>query len=365
MNRRKKQTLLLVVVLALLLAVVLVGQRSSWRSGKAFSEFAVSDTASITKLILTDRDKNEVILERVSSSEWRLNKKHEANIVVIESLLRTLYNIEVKGLVPRSAHNNVISDMAAKNTRIAIYQRVPRIKLGKLKLFFRVKMTKSYFVGGPTQDHMGTFMMLEGSNKAFITFVPGQNAFLSLRYSTRESDWRDHTIIALTIQQIRSIEVNIPARTDESYRIVKTGERTFEVFQNDDNQVTIPLDTLRILDFLASFRNLKYEALINDMEPDQRDSIINSVPMQTITITAIDGGVYNIITYRRKSPYEYDEVTQKDLKWDRDRLYALINDGKDLTLCQFYAFDDILKPFKWFRADYTPTEPFYFSDNLL
>lgn len=362
LSKRKKQTLLLFIILLLLGLITLIGYRMSWQSGTAFSEFAVTDTANITQIVLTDRENNQVTLERMGPGQWRLNKKYDANQVVVESLLRTLYNVEVKGLVPKSARNTVISDMAAKNTLVQIYQRVPRLKMGRMKFFYRVKVSKSYYIGGPTQDHLGTYMMLEGSDKAYITFVPGQNAFLSLRYSTREGDWRDHTIVALTIQQIKSIDVEIPGRPDESYKILKTGEKSFEMFQYYNKPVTIPLDTIRVLDFMASFRNLKYEGLINDMEKERRDSIIHSVPMQTITIEAIDGGKYTITTFRRKSPYEYDEVTQKETIWDRDRLYALINDGKDLTLCQFYVFDDVLKPFTWFRADFSPDAPLFFYE---
>jgi hypothetical protein len=363
MNKRKKQTILLLGILIILVLSAFILRKNYWTGGTAFSDFAVTDTANVTMVFLSDREGNSVTLERLSPSQWRLNKTNDANSAVVGSLLRTLYNIEIKGMVPRSAHNTVISDMAAKNTKIEIYQRVPRIKMGRVKLFPRVILSKVYFVGGPTQDHLGTFMMLEGSDKAFITYVPGQNAFLSLRYSTRESDWRDHTIIALTINQIQSVDVEIPGRPEESYKIVKSGDKSFDVFQYYNQPVTIPLDTIRILDFMASFRNLKYEGLINDMDPMRRDSIINSTPMQVLTITAIDGGVYTISTFRRKSPYEYDEVAQKELKWDRDRLYALINEGKDLTLCQFYAFDDILKPFTWFRADFKPEDPLYFYED--
>ncbi len=365
MNKKKKQTLLLLALFLILATITLIGgsiARKNRPGGTAFSDFAVTDTANITKIFLADRDGNTINLERVSPSAWKLNKIHDANREVIESLLKTLYNIEVKGMVPRSAHNTVISDMAARNTKIEIYQRVPRIRLGHLRLFPTIRMTKSYYVGGPTQDHLGTYMLLEGGDKAYITYVPGQNAFLSLRYSTRESDWRDHTIVALTINQIRSVDAEIPGRPEESYRIVKSGEKSFDVFQYHNQPVTIPLDTMRVLDFMASFRNVKYEGLINDMDPERRDSIINSVPMQVITITAIDGGVYSITTFRRKSPYPFDEVTQKELLWDRDRLYALINDGKDLTICQFYTFDDILKPFTYFRADFFPDEQAYFYE---
>jgi hypothetical protein len=362
MNKKNKRTILLFVLVIVLTAGALILRKSYVGSGSVFSDFAVTDTAAITAITLDDREGRNVTLERISPSRWMLNKQHDANRVVVESLLKTLYNIEVKGMVPRSAHNSVISDMAAKNTYIRIYQRVHRIKIGKLKLFPTVRLTKSYFVGGPTPDHLGTFMRLEDSDRAFITYVPGQNAFLSLRYSTSESDWRDHTIIALTINQIKSVDVEIPGRPDESYRIMKAGEKNFEVFQYYNQPVSIPLDTIRILDFMASFRNLKYEGLINDMPDERRDSIIHSSPMQTITVTAIDGGVYTITTFRRKSPYEYDEVTQKEVKWDRDRFYALVNNN-DLTLCQFYSFDDILKPFTWFRADYTPADQIQFYED--
>jgi hypothetical protein len=362
-NRKRKQLLILTGIFLALLALALYFTRTHpFQSGNVFSDFAVTDTANITRVVMTDREENQVALDRLSPSEWRLNRVYEANNAMVSSLLRTLYNVEVKGIVARSAHNTVIADMAANNTLVDIYQRVPRIRIGRMKLFPRVKLSKRYYVGGPTPDHHGTYMRLEGSDKAFITFVPGQNAFLSLRYSTRESDWRDHTIVALTINQISSIDVEIPGRPEESYRIAKTGERSFEVFQYYNQPVSIPLDTPRVLEFLASFRNVKYEGLINDIDPLRRDSIINSVPMQTITITAIDGGVHTIVTFRRKSPYEFDEITQQEVKWDRDRLFALINDGKDLTLCQFYVFDDLLKPFKWFRADYNPSESFYFYE---
>jgi hypothetical protein len=362
-KKKSRQLLLLLFAVIILGAGALIGKRS-FSGGKVFSDFAISDTASITRIFLSDREGRTIELDRVNTGKWQLNRTHEANKVVMESLLKTLTNIEVMGMVPRSAHNTVISDLAARNTKIEIWQRVPRFKIGKLKLFHKVKPTKSYFVGGPTQDHLGTYMMLDGSDKAFITYVPGQNAFLSLRYSTRESDWRDHTVVALTIQQIASVDVEIPGRPDESYRIVKTGEKSFEVFQYYNKPVTIPLDTIRILEFMASFRGLKYEGLINDMDPERRDSIITSAPMQTITINATDGSTQTISTFRRKSPYLYDEATQKEIKWDRDRLYALINDGKDLTLCQFFVFDDVLKPFTWFRADYQPEEgPYFYEEN--
>ncbi len=362
MPKRTRLTIVLLTLLVILGAAAIILQKQYSSQGTLFSEFAVSDTSNITTIILTDRENRKVTLDRVSPGEWKLNNLHTANAVVMESLLKTLYNLEVKGLVPKSALNAAVSNMAAKNTYVRIYQRVPRIKIGRMKLFPHVKLTTSYYVGGPTQDHLGTYMKLDDSDRIYITYVPGQNAFLSLRYSTSESDWRDHTIIALTIQQIKSVEAEIPGRPDESYRIEKTGERTFRMFQYYDKPVVIPLDTNRVLEFLAAFRNVKYEGLINDIEPERRDSIVNSVPMQTLTITAVDGKKHTITTYRRKSPYAFDEVTQQELIWDRDRLYAQINNGKDLTLCQFYVFDEILKPFTWFRADYKDQDEGYFTE---
>jgi hypothetical protein len=362
MHKRTRSTLLLIIVLAALTLAALILRNQKQGSDNFFTEFAVSDTSNITSITLTDRDDRQVTLERVSSGQWKLNHRWDANQMVVESLLKTLYDIEVKGLVPKSGYNTAVSNLSAKNTFIQIYQRVPLISIRSLKLFPRIKMTKAYYVGGPTQDYLGTYMKPEKSDKVYITYVPGQNAFLSLRYSTTESDWRDHTIIALTIQQIKSIEVEVPGRPDESYHIEKTGDRTFRMYQYDDKPVTIPLDTNRVLEFMASFRNIKYEGLINDIEKQRKDSILHSIPMQTITVTSVKGEKQTMTTFRRKSPYPVDEITQKELKWDQDRLYVVINNGNDLTLCQFYVFDEILKPFTWFRADYTPSHTGYFTE---
>lgn len=365
MPKRTRITIILLSLLVVLGAAALILQKQYRSQGTFFSEFAVTDTSNITSIILTDRENRTITLERISGGEWKLNNAYTVNSVVMESLLKTLYNIEVKGLVPKSAHNAAVSNMAAKNTYVRIYQKVPRLKLGKIRLFPHVKLTKSYYVGGPTQDHLGTYMKLADNERIYITYVPGQNAFLSLRYSTSEGDWRDHTIVALTIQQIKSVEAEIPGRPEESYRIEKTGERTFSMFQYYDKPVTAPIDSMRVLEFLAAFRSVKYEGLINDITPERRDSILNSVPMQTLIITGNDNRKHTIVTFRRKSPYAFDEVTGKSLQWDRDRLYALINDGKDLTLCQFYVFDEILKPFTWFRADFKAPEQGYFSEEQL
>jgi hypothetical protein len=40
--------------------------------------------------------------------------------------------------------------------------------------------------------------------------------------------------------------------------------------------------------------------------------------------------------------------------YDRDRLYALVNDGKDFTLVQYFVFDKILRPMSFFMRTPEP-----------
>ena len=61
--------------------------------------------------------------------------------------------------------------------------------------------SKTYYVGGESKDMIGSYMLLENSNRAFVVYIPGFNGFLAPRFTidgTKVSSdlWRDRTIFS-------------------------------------------------------------------------------------------------------------------------------------------------------------------------
>jgi len=116
-----------------------------------------------------------------------------------------------------------------------------------------------------------------------------------------------------------------------------------------DNQQVPMFDTLKVMNFLASFRNINFEALLNDMETHRKDSILATTPYCIISLTDTNHTTQIIKTYRKgASPGEMDDFG-KPAPYDMDRLYALVNDGKDFTSIQYFVFDKILRPKSFFQ----------------
>ncbi len=171
---KKKNLLILVITLILLIiAAFLVIRQSSGTFGSGMKDFAVTDTASITKVFLADKNNNTILLDRKAPGDWLLNGTYRARNSGIKMLFETFSNLVPKFPVPKKAHNSVITQLAASSVKVEIYQQVYRIRLFGIKLFPHEKLTKTYYVGGATQDNMGTFMLMEGAEVPFVVHLLG------------------------------------------------------------------------------------------------------------------------------------------------------------------------------------------------
>ena len=180
----KKNRVTLIIALILLIAAGALFVTNSYTTlRKGSSDFAIEDTASVTKIFIADKNNNEVTLNRLTQGSWLVDGKYTAQQAKISSFLKTLMDLEVRSPVPMVARNNVITRMAVIAKKIEIYQVTPRINIfNRIRLFPREKLTKVYYVGDVTQDNQGTFMLMEGAEEPYIVHIPGFRGFVSTRY---------------------------------------------------------------------------------------------------------------------------------------------------------------------------------------
>ncbi len=345
----KKKNILIIIIILILggIAVYLYFTRGNATFRNKLNDFAIADTASITKIFLADKDNNTVLLKKNGTGDWTLNNTNKARMSGVNMLLETFNKLVTKYPVPKKAHNGVMSRLAARSVKVEIYQMVYRVDIFGIKLFPREKLTKTYYVGDATPDNMGTFVLMDGADVPFVVQLLGLRGFIASRYSTQEKDWRDHTVFRTRLNDIRSIEVTIPAEPQNSYLITSENDE-IKMWQNQGTELVTHFDTLKLLNFMTAFNDLRYEALLNDIDPSRIDSISNSAPWFIISLVDTKGDTTIMKTFYKPNDSQQFDMEGKLYTVDIDRAYALVNDERDFVLIQYFVFDKILKPLPYF-----------------
>ncbi len=325
-----------------IILVVILGAISFWfiinkGSGtikETLRDFAVADTASINKIFLADKNGNSITLERQPSGQWTVNGKYNVRPDAMQTLLRTIKKIDVKEPIGKNAQDNVIKRLAAKAVKCEIYQN------GKL--------TKAYYVGTETPDQTGTYMILidletmKPSAKAFVTYIPGFEGYLTTRYFVEERGWRDRTVFQYIPSDIASVKVEAPSNLEYNYELIVKGNNNYQIKMLSSNQLLNNLDTLAVKQYLSYFQHLNFESFEIDLEKAQIDSVLKSQPINILTVTDNKGKSNKVKFYARFNQKKVAGNDGKLLPYDPERLDALLDNGKDFVMVQFYLFGKVM-----------------------
>ena len=364
-NKYMKKNRLAIIITSILIivAVVLLWNNRYLTSlrGEAY-DFTVRDTASVTRLFFADKSGNQVLLSRTEEG-WKVNEKYDAQPTMVNNMLQTLDKMRIKMPVSLASHNNVITRMAGTNTKVEVYQIVPRINLfNKIKLFPHEKLTKVFYIGDVTQDNSGTYVLKEGADKAYIVHLHGFRGFISSRFSANQEDWRDHKIISNDINEIASVKLEFNNEPENSFIINEKGRFTYEMKRLHDDS-NIDFDTIRVLNLLTSFNDVRFEAFLTDITQERRDSIINSPYQERLTLITKDGKENVIRTYTMRINASAFGFTENDWDDDPDHKYAYVENNDELVMIQDFAFGKILRPAKYYEKGYiAPKRTIYIEE---
>ena len=333
---------------------------------EAALNFIVYDTASITKLFFADKSGNQTLLQR-NGSVWTLYD-HIANKDLVNQMLYTINRIHIKP-VSITKSDNIITQMASTNTKVEVYQMMPRINLfNKIKLFYHETRSKVFYVGGITQENTGTYVLQEGGDKVYIAYLPALNGSISSRFSANPIDWRDHHIFAENMDDIESLKLEINGDLHNSFIINKINRAQFTMSRLDGEPVDFSDN--KVLKLMMEFKDVRFEAFLNDIDPARRDSIIHSPFQQRLTLTTKDGKSRSVTTFRliaKSDIYEYSEEDIKnfeDILKDPDHQYALLSEGNEFVLIQDFVFGKLLKPADYYSKDYRDEIPQIYYQEL-
>ncbi len=296
---------------------------------KELRNFAVEDTSIIDKIFLTDKNNRKILLERQPNGEWLVNKKFYARPDAINILLETIKNVEVKYPVSRSAHNNVVKQLAAKSVKVEIYS-------GN-------KLLKTYYVGGPTQDHVGTYMLLENSTVPMVVYVPGFNGYLTPRFDTYEKTWRAPRIFHYSYPEIYAVSVIYPNKPQNSFKAINNNN-VYQLISLRDSTPIKDFDTLAIKLFIGKFKNVNYDVALTQINPHKRDSIIHSTPKAIFIVEDIHHKKRILKTFLKETNFTgAKSQIPNQPKYDIDNMYGWLPQDSLFVIVQYYIFDKLLR----------------------
>ena len=324
----------------LIVLVILTGiaywlmSRHSWSTFKGdLKEFAIKDTSSITRMFFADKRGNKVLLQKNEQQIWMVDNKFIADMDKVNLLLSTMHDVEVRNPISETEHNNVIAILATQAIKAEFYAGT--------------KLIKTVYVGSSTPDQVGTYMLIDGSEKPYVTHINGFVGYLTPRFISQPKQWKSKQIFNLQANEIKSVSVQYPMNMNQSF-IIENG--ITPVLKS--NNTTLKSDEKFLKYYLGSFKNLFFEGYIESPQTE-KDSIHRITPFCIIQVTKADGEKISLqVNIKALDTHTKQQFDEKGIamKYDTEKYFAFINDDKDMVLIQEYVFgklfrtlDEILK----------------------
>jgi uncharacterized protein DUF4340 len=329
---KKNQTFLLITIILLAIAAFFIVTNKKGTIRKELKDFAVEDTASVTKIFIADMFGDAVTVEREAPGKWSVNKKFTARPDAINMLLYTMKNMDVRSPVAKAAYNTVMKELSSKGIKVEIYQH------GKL--------AKTYYVGGASQDQLGTFMYLENSSVPFVIHIPGFDGYLTTRYILTEDEWRAKSIFDLSIEHISSVISQDIEQPGNSIMITKQANGDFLLETYPDKKPVEGAEQGKIQNYMSGFTFINYE-----IESHRSKGFLDSVkavgPFRILTVTDAGNKTTSVKMFRipvtEQTKRLLEGVSDEKLPFDQDRMLGQINNEPGFVVLQYYVFEKFFK----------------------
>ncbi len=330
----KKNRIYIVLLIVLVIpAIWFIYNNSDSTIKKELRDFAIRDTASVTKIFMVNKNNKSITLERVSSGIWQVNSNYIARKDAIDVILKTLKRIDVKSPVSKASFDNVVKNLAATNIKVEVYTDDDEPE-------------KVFYVGGPTKDQYGTYMMLENSSTPFIMHIPGFNGYLSSRFFLDQVAWRDTKLFQHQFNDIKKVRLDNIKEPAASYIAINNGNNIFSLTDLDRVEIN-DFDTLIVKHYLALFKKVNFERIATEISESERDSIFGSEPIYRINLTDSKEKVTTLTAYLRPTAEESIEKGTNS-EYDLDRMYGRINNDNEVVIIQYFVFDPLFLDLKYF-----------------
>jgi len=263
----KKNLLYLLIAAVLGAAALWTLNRNKHKStiDKLDLNFAIPDTASISKIVISGPGKSHE-LERKVEGFWLINNKHKVAPYLMALLLTTIRNVEMQRPLGANEAQTVEEDM--------------KVRSKKVDIFVKGELYKTYLVGDDAQGNLGTYFKFEEGDP-YVCHLRGFTGFLSPRFNVVENEWRDKILFSSTPQTLQSVEIKYFASPIDNFKVAFKG-KYFSI------EGSPRFDTSAAAGFILGFKKIYLERYLAGFNKRTNDSLLAKIPEWSIDLVDID-----------------------------------------------------------------------------
>ena len=336
-NLRTILILVCLVGLTILAYKLTTSEESSKLSAEGLSDFAIEDTAAIDKIVLTDNYGGDGVTVIRDGNVWVGKDLECIQQHLVTTILETIKHIKVKGPVPKNAVETVNKNLAVHSKNVEIY--------------VNGELTKTWYIGNPTPDHFGTYMLLKDAEKGkspepYIMYLPSMHGSLRTRFITDSREFICTSVFQYRPEEIASVDVNYPDSAQNSFTINAIGENRFQLM---NGKTVVPrFDTASARNYILGYKKVHFENPNYTLSPEQVDSLNTASPLAILSVTDKSGQTKSIKCYNKKMEYYKMDLNGEAIIWDRDRLWLSL-EGRQVVVAQYFVFDKLIQDISIFR----------------
>ncbi|HEX2901492.1 MAG TPA: DUF4340 domain-containing protein, partial [Bacteroidia bacterium] len=286
------------------------------------NEFHVTDAKAVGKveidLVKATESESKVTLERIQGDEWKLNGKYDASLTQVNDFLKTLTDIRVKEPISDKAQATSLGLLKRNHTHVKIWDN-------------EGKLLKDYLIGPANNPQTANIFKMGFSDKCYMVSKPALDGYVSIYYSTNESDWRDRGIWNLKGDELKAVAATYLNDTLSQSFALKLENGNWLL---GDGQVA---DQNRIRTYLDLFQGkVNAETFAETQYPKMLDSLARRQPDARFTLETKAGQRTSLLLFARPdSPANF---------------FAFVEGKKDLLTVQHFVIDPFLKSKGFFGA---------------
>ena len=337
----KKTIISIVLLLGVLATYFLLKRDTSSTLSSEETNFAVSENTNIDKIFMRSRYQNtSALLTKTKDGIWRINDKYDADGAKVDILLTAIRQLSVKFPVSENAWDMVIKNLSTTGTKVEVHS-------GN-------NIIKTYYVGGPTPDHQGTYVWMDGAKRPYVVHIEGFSGYLTPRFFVNERDWRSKMIYTYQSEDIEYVKVDWVEDPQQSFVI--RNQKNSPILESEAIKSANSLNENKIRSFLNYFERLAYEGFPIDLNAKDIDSIYNKTqPFFVLTVKA-KGKDEQTLKFHRKGlkrdSYQQLDIEGVKMPYEIDAYYAFLNNNTgELLQVQDFVFGKVMKKAEDFKLD--------------
>jgi len=321
--------------LVILIGIALYFYLSRFSSGTinpSYRNFAVSDTSKVTSITISN-DSLKLFINRTDKG-WMLNNSFSTRSDAVRFLLNVITRLEVGSPLPHVVADSLKSEIKTKGVKVDIYEGNKKIK--------------SYTLLSTKKLNLGTIGLLNNSRVAFTIQIPTYRGDVASLFVLEPDYWKSNKLFIADINQIASIDVEIPNKPEKSFSISIDDNGIHLKASYFDKEIE-RFDTLAAGRFIVGLTGLTFEKFISKASKEERAAILLSQPDQIFTITLTNKQKLVLKTYPIPVD-EYRDEFGRTVKFDLNRLYISFNNDAIIAVSTYIVFDPVLKDLSSFRV---------------